>query len=61
MNLTNAERVELVRRTKSRTGRAEDARRAHVVLLLAEGCTWDEVCDRRLGGFVEGGISLGRP
>ncbi len=46
MNLTNAERVELVRRTKSRTGRAEDTRRAHVVLLLAEGCTWDEVCHR---------------
>ena len=46
MNLTNAERVELVQRTKSRTGRAEDARRAQVVLLLAEGYTWDEVCDR---------------
>ena len=46
MNLTKAERVELVRRTKSRTGRAEDARRAQVVLLLAEGFTWDEVCDR---------------
>jgi transposase len=46
MNLSHAERVELVRRTKSRTGRAEDARRAQVVLLLAEGFTWDEVCDR---------------
>jgi transposase len=46
MNLTNAERAELVKRTKSRTGRAEDARRAQVVLLLAEGYTWDEVCDR---------------
>lgn len=46
MHLTNAERVELVRRSKSRTGRAEDARRAQVVVLLAEGYTWDEVCDR---------------
>ena len=39
---------------RSRTGRAEDARRARVILLLAEGLTWDEVCERaeRSRGFV---------
>ena len=31
MELTSAERAELTRRAKSRTGRAEDARRAQVV------------------------------
>jgi transposase len=34
------------RRVASRTGRAEDARRARAILLLAEGHTWDEACDR---------------
>ena len=46
MELSSAERVELSRRAKSRTGRAEQARRAQVVLLLADGHTWDEVCER---------------
>ena len=46
MELTSAERAELTRRAKSRTGRAEDARRAQVVLMLVDGHTWDEVCDR---------------
>jgi hypothetical protein len=46
ITLTKAERMELTRRSKSRTGRAEDARRARVVLLLAEGHTWDEICER---------------
>lgn len=54
ITLTNSERKELTRRATSRTGRAEDARRARLILLLAEGHTWDEVsehidCSR---GFV---------
>ena len=52
--LTNRERMELMRRANSRTGRADDARRARVILRLAEGRTWAGVgehvaCSR---GFV---------
>src|SRR5208337_709871 len=52
--LTNSELKELTQRAMGRTGRAEDARRARLILLLAEGHTWDEVsehidCSR---GFV---------
>ena len=43
--LTKRERMERMRRANSRTGRAEDARRARVILLLAEGRTWDIVCE----------------
>ncbi|HUN25256.1 MAG TPA: helix-turn-helix domain-containing protein, partial [Steroidobacteraceae bacterium] len=46
ITLTKAERMELERRVASRTGRAEDARRARAILLLAECHTWDEACDR---------------
>src|SRR5213080_4308625 len=46
IELTKVERVELERRAASRTGRAEDARRARLILLLAEGHTWDEACER---------------
>ena len=46
INLTKTERVELTKQATSRTGRAEDARRARLVLLLAEGHTWDEICER---------------
>src|SRR5436190_9082561 len=46
ITLTKSERMELNRRASSRTGRAEDARRARVVLLLADGHTWDEVGER---------------
>jgi transposase len=46
IKLTNAERMELTRRANSRTDRAEDARRARLILLLAEGHTWDEVSER---------------
>jgi len=46
MVLTPEEHVELSRRNTSRTGRAEDARRARVILLLSEGLTWDEVMQR---------------
>jgi transposase len=44
--LTKVERAELERRAASRTGRAEDARRARAILLLSDGFTWDEVCER---------------
>ena len=40
------ERAELNRRSTSRTGRAEDACRARVILLLGEGLAWDEVMER---------------
>ena len=46
ITLTNWERMELTRRANSRSGRAEDARRARLILLLAEGHTWDEVSER---------------
>jgi transposase len=46
MSLTKWERMELTRRASSRSGRAEDARRARLILLLAEGHTWDEVSER---------------
>ena len=46
ITLTNIERTELERRVASRTGRADDARRARAILLLADGHTWDEACDR---------------
>ena len=45
ITLTKRERMELMRRANSRTGRAEDARRARVILLLAEGRTWEVVCE----------------
>src|SRR6202045_4676700 len=46
ITLTNSELMELTRRANSRTDRAEDARRARLILLLAEGHTWDEACER---------------
>jgi transposase len=46
MELSADERTELQKRARSRTGRAEDARRVQVVLMLADGHSWDEVCDR---------------
>ena len=52
--LTKREQMELMRRANSRTGRAEDARRARVILLLAARRTWHVVCDPVAGsrGFV---------
>jgi transposase len=38
--------MELTQRVRSRTERAENARRAWLILLLAEGHTWDEVSER---------------
>jgi transposase len=46
ISLTKTERMELTKQATSRRGRAEDARRARLVLLLAEGHTWDDICDR---------------
>src|SRR5882672_5439240 len=46
ITLTNTERMELNRRASSRTDRAEDARRARLILLLADGHTWDEASER---------------
>jgi transposase len=46
ITLTESERMELTKRASSRSGRAEDARRARLVLLLAEGHTWDDICER---------------
>src|SRR5205823_1594763 len=46
IRLSNSELMELTRRANSRTDRAEDSRRARLILLLAEGHTWDEVSER---------------
>ena len=46
ITLTKTELMELTKQATSRTGRAEDARRARLVLLLAEGHTWDDICER---------------
>jgi len=46
ITLTNAERMELTRRATSRTDRAEDDRRARLILLLAEGHMSDEASER---------------
>src|SRR5512138_3057388 len=46
MNLSKPERVELSKRANARTLRAEDARRARCILLLADGHTWAQVRDK---------------
>src|SRR5438034_409139 len=46
ITLTKSERMELTKQASSRSGRAEGGRRARLVLLLAEGHTWDAICDR---------------
>ena len=43
IKLMETERVELTKRAISRTGRAEDARRARLILLLEQGHTWAEI------------------
>src|SRR6478736_8897957 len=43
MNLTETEIVELQRRASGRTERADSARRARLILLLADGLTWAEI------------------
>jgi transposase len=46
MELTKSERMELQRQASARNGRADSARRARLVLLLAAGCTWAEIRTR---------------
>jgi transposase len=43
MKLTESERVELQRQAGARNGRADQARHARLILLLAEGLTWAQV------------------
>ena len=43
MNLTETEIMELQRRASGRTERADSARRARLILLLADGLTWAEI------------------
>jgi transposase len=44
--LTDAERMELNQRAGSRSGRADDARRARLLLLLQAGHTWAAIRDK---------------
>jgi len=46
MILTKAERVELNKRATGRTIRAEEARRARCILMLAEGASWAQIRDK---------------
>jgi len=46
IKLRKAERKELERRMRSRSGRAEDARIARVLLLLADGVTYREIAEK---------------
>jgi transposase len=43
MTLTDVERMELERRSRSRKGRVDDARRARCILLLAAGANWAQI------------------
>jgi transposase len=45
IKLSTSERAELTKRATSRTGRAEDARRARIILLLDDGRKWVEIRD----------------
>jgi transposase len=46
ISLTKMERSELSRRATSQAGRADEARRARLILLLEAGHTWAEIRDR---------------
>jgi len=46
IGLTEAERMELSQRAGSRSGRADDARRARLILLLEAGHTWAAIRDK---------------
>lgn len=43
MELIESERLELMRQASARNGRADSARRARLILLLAEGTPWAEI------------------
>ena len=46
IGLTEGERRELRQRAASRSGRADDGRRARLILLLAAGHTWAQIRDK---------------
>ena len=46
ITLADAERMELTRRANSRAGRADDARRARLILLLDSGDTWSKIREK---------------
>src|SRR3974390_1847955 len=46
IKLTEAERMELNQRVGSRRGRADEARRARLILLLEEGQSWAQIRDK---------------
>jgi transposase len=46
INLSKAERVELGQRPMRRAGRADDARRARLILLLEAGDTWAQIREK---------------
>lgn len=46
ITLSDAERMELSQKANSRAGRADDARRARLILLLAAGHTWEEIREK---------------
>ena len=46
IGLTEAERLELSHRAASRSGRADDGRRARLILLLAAGHSWAQIRDK---------------
>src|ERR1700746_28875 len=46
IGLTQSERMELSRRATSRSGRADDGRRARLILLLEAGHTWAQIRDK---------------
>ncbi len=43
MKLTKSESAEFQRRASARNGRADSARHARLILLLADGLTWAEI------------------
>src|SRR5258708_19419037 len=44
--LTEAERIELEARSRSRSLPSADVQRARLILLLATGLSWREICER---------------
>lgn len=46
MIVSPPERLELTRRSRSRSARAEDARRARLILLLAKGESYSSICEK---------------
>src|SRR5512145_712660 len=46
ITLLDVERMELTRRAGSRAGRADDARRARLILLLESGDTWARIREK---------------